>query len=207
MNPYEVLGVREDASDAEIKKAYRHLVKKYHPDSYQDPGMAHVAEEKIREINVAYDTIQTMRAKGESYAQYQANQGQGTYQNAAFNRYQQVVREIQSGQLDTAQARLQQIAEDQRDGAWYYLMGEIMQRKGWFDAAQQYFTVAVQMEPGNVLYQNALHNLNRRARQYHRGGAQRGYTVEGPDLCSVCQMLWCADCCCECAGGDCIRCC
>lgn len=208
MNPYEVLGVREDASDAEIKKAYRNLVKKYHPDHYKDNSMGSVAEEKIREINVAYDTIQKMRENGETYAQYSARTGEGNgYSGAEFNRYQQVVQDIRYGNLDAAQARLLQISETSRDAAWYYLMGEIAQRRGWYDSAQQYFTTAVQMEPANTLYRNALQNLYNRTNYYRQGGAQRGYDRGGNDLCNFCEALWCADCCCECAGGDLIRCC
>ena len=57
MNPYEVLGVSENASDEEIKKAYKELVKKYHPDKYQDNPLADLAEEKLQEINEAYDIL------------------------------------------------------------------------------------------------------------------------------------------------------
>lgn len=207
MNPYEVLGVSENASDAEIKKAYRNLVKKYHPDHYKDNDMGAVAEEKIREINVAYDTIQKMRANGETYEQYQAKNGSGNYSGEAFKRYQQVVDDIRFGNLDSAQARLLQIPEASRDAAWFYLMGEIAQRRGWYDAAQSYFTTAVRMDPTNPLYQNALQNLYNRTRYYRQNGNQRGYPDGGVDLCSLCQALWCADCCCECVGCDLIRCC
>ncbi len=206
MNPYEVLGVSESASDGEIKKAYRNLVKKYHPDHYKDQNMNHVAEEKIREINVAYDTIQKMRANGQTYAEYSAQNGNPHY-GTEFARYQQAVEEIQRGDLDAAQARLLQIPEQNRDGAWYYLMGEIAKRRGWFDSAQQYFTAAVQLDPNNMLYRNALQNLYRHTQYYRNSGAQRGYQANTDDLCNCCQALWCADCCCECMGGDFIRCC
>lgn len=55
MNHYETLGVSRDASAQEIKKAYKKLARKWHPDLNKDN--LKVAEEKMREINVAYDTL------------------------------------------------------------------------------------------------------------------------------------------------------
>ena len=56
-DPYEVLGVSRNASEQEIKAAYRELAKKYHPDNYQNNPLADLAQEKMREINEAYDEI------------------------------------------------------------------------------------------------------------------------------------------------------
>ena len=61
---YEVLGVSKSADDAEIKKAFRVLAKKYHPDNYADSPVADVAEEKMKEINEAYDAIISRRKTG-----------------------------------------------------------------------------------------------------------------------------------------------
>ena len=60
-DPYQVLGVSPSASDEEIKRAYRELVKKYHPDNYNDNPLADLAEAKMKEINEAYDTIKQRR--------------------------------------------------------------------------------------------------------------------------------------------------
>ena len=60
-DPYKVLGVSPDASDEEIKKAYRALARKYHPDKYRDNDLADLASEKMKEVNAAYEQIKQMR--------------------------------------------------------------------------------------------------------------------------------------------------
>jgi hypothetical protein len=61
-DPYAVLGVSPDASDDEIKRAYRELVRKYHPDNYRDNPLSELAEQKMKEINDAYDRIERIRS-------------------------------------------------------------------------------------------------------------------------------------------------
>ena len=71
INPYDVLGVSKDASDAEIKKAYRKLSKKYHPDLNHEPG----AEQKFKEVNEAYEILSDPQKKAQ-YDQF-GSTGQG----------------------------------------------------------------------------------------------------------------------------------
>ena len=65
-DPYQVLGVSPGASDEEVKKAYRELTKKYHPDLH--PGDERAAQ-KMNDINAAYDAIKNGTAGGAAYAQ------------------------------------------------------------------------------------------------------------------------------------------
>ena len=79
-DPYQVLGVSPNASEEEIKRAYREQSRKYHPDSYADNPLADLAEEKFKEVQEAYDQIMKSRSGtggyGNSYGSYQ-NQGFG----------------------------------------------------------------------------------------------------------------------------------
>lgn len=63
-DPYAVLGVSSSASEEEIKRAYRDLVKKYHPDNYANNPLADLAEAKMKEVNEAYDAIMKARTQG-----------------------------------------------------------------------------------------------------------------------------------------------
>ena len=76
-DPYSILGVSSDATDEEVKNAYRALARKYHPDNYGDDNpLKDLANEKMQEINSAYDEIQRMRSSGSSSSTYR---GGGTY--------------------------------------------------------------------------------------------------------------------------------
>ena len=85
-DPYEVLGVPRTATDEEIKKAYRNLARKYHPDNYVNNPLADLATEKMKEINEAYDTIMSQRRMG-NHNQY-AGGFAGSYQSAGNSQSQ-----------------------------------------------------------------------------------------------------------------------
>ncbi len=211
MDPYKVLGVNPSASDAEIKTAYRNLAKKYHPDRYKGHDLEDLAGERLKEINEAYDIIQKDRQNGgyrQSYGgTYDQSYGGGSTSGSSYTgstQFADVRRAIQVGDLTRADAMLDAIGN--RNAEWHYLKGTVLLRKGWYDGARQHFATANSMDPSNAEYANAYQTLNRSASGYgqtYYGGQQGG----GPNACGICSGLLCADCCCECAGGDCIPCC
>ena len=190
-NPYKVLGVREGASQEEIKAAYKELAKKYHPDKYVNNPLGDLAAEKMKEINEAYDFL--MKNGGGST-------GAGNSAN-----YAAIRNHINSGNIGEAERMLNQI--NIRDAEWNYLMGTVMMRKGWYDSAYQYLLHATQMAPGNPEYRNAFNNISRSGNMYRNMGTNQGYGAGGMDTCDCCSNLICADCCCELMGGDLIPCC
>ena len=154
-DPYTVLGVSQNASDQEIKKAYRELARKYHPDNYVNNPLADLAEEKMKEVNEAYEAIQKQRSGGGGYQQQSSGYYQGGYQQQQQRQYgggnptfARVRNLINMGDLNAAERLLQEVP--QKSGEWYFLMGSVAYRRGWLDEAMQNYNLAVQMEPGNL---------------------------------------------------------
>ena len=202
-NPYEVLGIKAGASEEEIKKAYREQVKKYHPDQYQDNPLSSLAEEKLKELNEAYDYLMKNASPKKESASYNTSRSWNSQGDNEF--FNQVRSHVNSGNVKVAEDMLNGYSN--RTAPWYYLKGLIFMRKGWYDEAFSHIQTAVNMDPSNFEYRNALNRMNTSNNNYRGNAFGRGYNQGKPDLCTVCQCLWCSDCCCECGGGDLISCC
>lgn len=206
-NPYKVLGVNEGASNEEIRAAYLSLVKKYHPDKYTDPDMKQLANEKLKEINEAYDQLTKNPGKtassGYSGAAYGAGGHGGSYSGPEADRFIRARSLINAGNLDGAKTILDSIQT--RNAEWYYLYGIIYLRQGWYDKAREFLGRAYRTEPGNAEYAQAYNTLRYTGNPYSRPRQSTSYG--NCSACDICSGLMCADCCCECMGGDLIRCC
>ncbi|MBQ4332440.1 MAG: J domain-containing protein [Clostridia bacterium] len=201
-DPYEVLGVQPTATDDEVKTAYRNMARKYHPDNYTDNPLSDLAQEKMQEINEAYDTIVRLR-KGSGSAGSSANGGYRAPGGAS--RYGDIRQMITQNRIADAEMLLDGIQSYARDAEWFFLKGSVLYKKGWLEEAYTHFATACRMDPGNMEYRQAY---NRVAQSRQTGGYRTAdVNGQGCNTCDVCTTLYCADCCCECMGGDCIRCC
>ena len=111
---------------------------------------------------------------------------------------------IQQRRIADADAELNRTNDGSAE--WHFLKGVVCLSKGWHFEGIQHLQTACNMDPGNMEYRNALNSVNMRGGAYMGRSNAYGYN-SGPDACSCCSNLLCADCCCEMMGGDLISCC
>ncbi|OOM82164.1 chaperone protein DnaJ [Clostridium puniceum] len=202
MNPYEVLGIKPNATQDEIKSAYRKLIKQYHPDKFVDNPLKNLAEEKMIEINKAYDILTKNSGDNNNYTSSSSSNYNNT-STGSFD-FQEIRRAIQSGNYAFAESKLNSI--NNRTAEWHYLYGAVLLNKGWFDSALEHMNTAVSMDPNNFEYRQGLNSLRQRGNNYSNP-YYRTTNTNNADMCNCCINLWCLDSLCECAGGDLIGCC
>ena len=190
-DPYSVLGVSPNASDEEVKRAYRELARKYHPDNYQDNPLADLAEEKMKAVNEAYDAIQKQRqgGTGTSYGSQASSYRSSAGHDPVFARIRSA---ISTGDLQLADKLLGEVSE--HGAEWHFLSGAVAYRRGWLDEAMQHYQIACQMEPNNLEYRQALAMMNR------TGGGFDPYGTAG-SVSDCCTTYLCLRCLCPCDGG------
>ena len=208
MDPYKVLGVSPTDSDDTIKRAYRDLARKYHPDNYINNPLADLAKEKMQEINDEYDSIMKQRQGGGAsggnagYSQQGSGFGGGaggyngyssSYSGSNAGIYNQVRNAINVGNVGMAEELLSRISE--RDAEWHFLRSNVCYRKGWFDEAVQEINQACAMAPNNMEYRRMQSVLN-------NSSAYGGYRpMQQNDAMDCCTQLLCLNCLCNCCGG------
>ncbi len=214
-DPYQVLGVSRDASDEEIKKAYRKLSRKYHPDANVNNPNAAQAEEKFKEIQQAYDQIMKERERG-----YRSNDGYGSQgyggqsyggfggfggfggQQSSSDSYgngpiemQAAANYINAGHYQEALHVLNNIKE--RNAQWYFFSAVANAGVGNNINAMAHARKAVEMEPGNMQYRSFLEHLESGGQWYQEMGMGygRGTVMQG-DWCSrLCLGYMLCQCC------------
>ena len=211
-DPYKVLGVSRDASEDEIKQAYRRLAKKYHPDL--NPGDEEAAK-RMQEVNAAYDQIKNPQQAGP-----QSGPGSGAYGpfGGGFDPFEQYRRQYQqqSGpQYQQAADQYQQAAEQYirfrryqeavnalnncavKDAQWYYLSAIAHNGLGHQVTALEHIRKAVSMEPDNMEYLRVLDIIEEGGKAYQeQAGNYRGFSMGGDPCTNLCMCYLCNIFCC-----------
>lgn len=201
MNPYEVLGVNPNAGWDEIRAAYLEKVKKYHPDRYADSPLKEQANEKLSQVNQAYDMLEKMHKQGQGTANGASAGGQW-----GGDAYARVRAALDAGNVASAFMILN--AMPMRDAQWHYWMGVVQMRRGAYDTARNHFATAVQMEPNNGEYQRAYQSVA----AYGRGRYRKTYNMDMDSagklrgICTACCFLSTISQCC-CRGESSFPCC
>lgn len=200
-DPYKILGVSRDASDEEIKRAYRQLAKKYHPD--RNPGDAEAAK-KMQQVNAAYEQIKNPEKAqpGSGYGGYDPFGGyqQRTYQQDGDSYQQAAYNYIRFGRYREALNALQNCTV--KDGRWYYLSALAHYNLGNQVTALEHIRRAVSMDPSNEEYLQILDQMEhggatyRRSADHYRGFTMRGNPCTNLCLCYFLQLFCCRGFCC-----------
>ena len=195
-DPYQVLGVSPDASDEEIKRAYRRLAKQYHPDA--NPG-AEEAARRMKEVNEAYDRIKnpekyrTAQPGGgyNPYGGYDPFRGQrqtGYAEPEDNGHYQAALNYIRFRRYREAMNVLDGIPT--RDARWYYLSALAQEGLGNQVTALEYMKRAVSMEPDNLRYQQELSRMEYGGQTYRQSaGNFQGFDTES-NFCTKLCLCW-----------------
>ncbi len=192
MDPYLTLKISPDATDEQVRAAYRECMREF---ALKDESeLTDYDRRMMSDYDAAYDAIVQLR------------QSNGGYSGARSVDYSEIRNLIRKNKLDEAQNILNSTSQQAKTGEWYYLQGLIQQRKGWFNAAMENYSIAVRMDPSNPEYNQAYENMSsRRSGGYDTRSAERRSRSANSDDCSfcdICKGLALANCICECCDGD-----
>jgi molecular chaperone DnaJ len=217
-NPYSVLGVSPDASDDEIKKAYRTLSRKYHPDANINNPNREEAEERFKEVQQAYDQIMKEKQQGYSYDSFGGSQSssQGGYYGGFGYGYGGGGRTAGSGAGSADSIELQAAANyiqnrcyrealnvlnniSDRTAQWYYYSAVANAGAGNNVTAREHIAQACAMDPGNMQYRAFEQQLSYGGSWYSNMGQgySRPYAGTGSFCLSLCLMNLLCNCCCN----------
>lgn len=210
MDPYQVLGVNRNASDDEIKKAYRALSRKYHPDANVNNPNKEQAEEKFKQVQQAYDQIMKAKQQGTEYSEYEQGPFGGFAGRYYYNsnnkretsgestRLQAAANYIASRHYREAINVLESIAFSERQGKWYFYSAIANEGCGNNATALEHIQRAVTLEPSNMQYRQFQQNLQYGGTWYTNMGSSYERPLSGVGsfcLDLLCMELFCGMCC------------
>ena len=212
-DPFVVLGLTKEATQSEVQEAYERLREEYRSRIHIEGDEGKKAAKKLAEIEDAYRDAIELLSKGSEVKDV----------------YSHVAELLKKGDIDGAQSALDNVSE--RGAEWHYYQSAVYHSKGWNYEAKAQLEMAINMDPDNKKYQETLERMKRHesgdstdasgaasggagaaGSTRATGGEQRSYDsyddyTRRRTAGDCCTSLICADCCCECMGGDLIRCC
>jgi molecular chaperone DnaJ len=215
-DPYQVLGVSRGASDEEIKKAYRALSRKYHPDANINNPNKDQAEERFKQVQQAYNQIMKEKQQGTgagyggsgtngagygpfggfSGTYYNGNQANSANEGAFSPKMRAVFNYLQNERFSEALHALDDIPFSERSGQWYYYSAVANQGLGNTATALEHIRRAVELEPSNLSYRRYQQFMEYGGVWYHNMG--RGYDRPYSSYGSFCMSLMLAQLFCSC---------
>ena len=198
MDPYQVLGISRSASDDEIKKAYRALSRKYHPDANMNNPNKAFAEEKFKQVQQAYDLVMKERQRGGSYGSSYSNFSGGFRGNAnsVAPELQAASNYLRTGHYKEAMTALLNMEESMRNGTWYYLAAVASEGMGNLVNAKDFIQRAIALEPSNGAYRQFQQHLETGGAWYATQGSAYDSPFAGSS--SWCLNLALMNLCCFC---------
>lgn len=204
-NPYDILGVPLGATDEEIKKAYRDLSRKYHPDANINNPNKDLAEEKFKQVQQAYDQIMKQKQQGYTYGNYAGYGGAGSYSRSYRDFHKDESIEMQAAanyitnhRFKEALNVLQSIPQNQRNARWYYFSALANIGMGNNMSAKEDAQKAVSLEPSNMEYRQLLQQITYGGTWYQNMGETYGkpYSSAGSFCLSLLLLNLFCNCCC-----------
>ena len=224
-DPYQVLGVSRSASDEEIKKAYRSLSRKYHPDANVNNPHKEEAEERFKQVQQAYDQIMKEKQQGTSgsYAGTGSGNGGGSYSQGPFGgfsgtyyygnnayrsqsrtespKYQAAANYLRNQRYSEALNVLNTIPFSERSGQWYYYSAVANSGMGNTATALEHIRRAVELEPSNMEYRQFQQSMENGGTWYTNMGSE--YERPYSSYNNFCLNLLCAQALCTCCCRPC----
>ena len=209
-DPYEILGVSKNASKEEIDTAYKNLAAKYSQENYIMGPLKQQADDKMKEINQAYDQIVLKEAYENIIDSTPAAPKEGVKPDGSSIIFSSIRELINKKEFDNARELLNGVELPLRNAEWSFLFGTVLNETGFNTDAYIYFEKAYNIEPSNPEYSAAYNNMQRK-----RDGSVNSspypdinvtQRVIGCSPCDLCCGLVALDCCCSSVGGNCIGC-
>ena len=212
MDPYKILGVSPEASDDEVKKAYRKMSRIYHPDANINNPNREAAEEKFKQVQQAYNQIMKQRQEGGSYSSYGYSYTNRSNTSGSYGQtgggippeLQAAAAYISNGYFKEARQALSGVSPSLRTGQWYYLSAIAEEHLGNLMQARNYIEAAIRYEPSNFAYRRYQKHLDGEdimSGWYTQQSRNYGYGRPYSDSSSFCLDLFLANlfcwCCCK----------